>query len=209
MFWQAKLVRWASVLSNEVPQRSNTMKNQTILFGFLITAVCTLTACSSLSTEECLSGNWQAIGYNDGVAGRYPSRISNHQQACAEVGIVPDFKAWEAGRQQGLVHYCTESNARRLGERGLSFNAVCPAAKVNRLQRIHERAYHRYKRQQEIKHYERKLRRYRNELQKLRNGDMLGFTNERQVREYMLQLQKNILELERKIHRNRYGKPFY
>lgn len=185
------------------------MKNPNFQCSLLMLAVCTLTACSSLSKAQCLSGNWHAIGYNDGVAGRYPSRISEHQQACAKTGVIPNFPAWESGRQQGLAHYCTEANARRLGESGSSFNAVCPANKINRLQSIHDKAYRHYQRQEEIRRDEQTLSRYRHELDQLRNGDMLDFQSESQAREYMLKLQKDILQLERKIRRNQRANNVY
>ncbi len=177
-------------------------KTMTVCLG---AAMCFLSACSlpSLSQQQCLAGNWQAIGYNDGVAGRYPDYINRHQQACSEVGVIPDFQAWQRGRKQGLVHYCTEANALRRGQEGLGFNAVCPAHQVNRLQRIHNKAYQRYKRQQEIRWDERKLERYRSELDKLRSGDMLGFKTESAAREYMLKIQKDIIMLERRISDNR------
>lgn len=178
--------------------------------GIVLLSLSALTACSSVSltAEQCLAGNWQAIGYNDGVAGRFPSRISDHQQACAETGVIPNFHAWQRGREQGLVHYCTEANARRLGQSGRRFNAVCPAGQASHLQKVHERAYNHYQRQQAIQRDTRKLARYRDELSKLRGGDMLGFTNEAEAREYMLRLQDRIRELEREIRQNRRANRF-
>ncbi len=171
---------------------------------YLGSALCLLSACAmpSLSPQQCLSGNWQAIGYNDGVAGYYPSRINDHQQACAETGVVPDFQAWQRGRQQGLAHYCTEANARHRGEQGQGFNAVCPASQANRLQSIHDRAYRRYQRQQRLSDDKRKVEELRDELSKLRGGDMLHFETESEAREYMLKIQKEILVLERRIRKN-------
>ncbi len=170
-----------------------------------------LSACAtaSLSKEQCLSGNWEAIGYNDGVAGRYPDYINRHQEACAELGVIPDFQAWQHGRKQGLPHYCTETNARRRGQEGLGFNAVCPTRQASRLQRIHDKAYQRYKRQREIMWDKQSLERYRNELSKLRSGDMLHFKTESEAREYMLKIQKEIITLERKIRANQHANNIY
>lgn len=33
-----------------------------------------LAGCATLSKQECLIGDWQAIGYNDGVAGYHSDR---------------------------------------------------------------------------------------------------------------------------------------
>ncbi len=173
-------------------------------------SICLLTACAipSLSKEQCLTGNWHAIGYNDGVAGRYPNYISEHQQACAETGVIPNFQAWQTGRKQGLMHYCTEANAKRLGLSGISLNAVCPANQANRLQTIHDKAYRKYQRQREIARDERKLARYQRELHRLRRGEMLDFATESEAREYMLKIQEEIFILENRIRKNQRANHF-
>ncbi len=176
----------------------------------LIASACLLNACAmpSLTKAQCLTGDWHGIGYNDGVAGRYPNYISEHQQACAETGVIPDFTAWEAGRKQGLAHYCTAANAKHLGLSGRSLNAVCPANQANRLQSIHDKAYRKYQRQQEIARDERKLARYERELRQLRRGEMLDFATESEAREYMLEIQQEIFDLRQKIRNNRRADSF-
>ena len=86
-----------------------------------------LAACASLTAEQCLSGNWSDIGYNDGINGRSVEYIGNHFEACAEVGVTPDVRAWQEGREQGLLRYCTPENAYITGRNGANFNNVCPA----------------------------------------------------------------------------------
>ncbi|MDP8162392.1 DUF2799 domain-containing protein [Pasteurella skyensis] len=176
------------------------------LFWIVVTGMlCLLQACTpSLSREQCLRGNWQAIGYNDGVQGRYPSRIDAHQEACAETGVIPNFRQWEMGRKQGLVHYCTEVNARRLGEQGYSFNSVCPPHQAAKLQRVYDRAYRQYQRKKQREKDRAQLKTYREELRKLRSGDMLDFKTEAEAREYMLQLQREIILLEKSIRESYY-----
>lgn len=85
-----------------------------------------LGACASLTKEECLSADWRAIGYNDGVRGRLESYVSRHFDACSKVAITPDVQAWQAGRLQGLPLYCTPSNAYNIGRAGDDLNPVCP-----------------------------------------------------------------------------------
>lgn len=94
-----------------------------------------LGACASLTPEQCIDGNWQNIGYNDGVRGRLESYISRHFDACADVGITPDVQEWMAGRTQGLPLYCTPQNAYDIGRNGNSFNPVCPASQRYELDR--------------------------------------------------------------------------
>ncbi len=92
----------------------------------LLPAAAALSACASLSEEECLAANWRVIGFEDGVAGRGLDYIAQHREACAEVGVVPDLERWRIGREQGLLEYCTPDNAYRIGRRGGRINAVCP-----------------------------------------------------------------------------------
>jgi len=94
-----------------------------------------LGACASLTQEQCLSGDWQNIGYNDGVRGRLESYVSRHFDACSEVGVTPNVQAWMAGRAQGLPLYCTPSNAYNIGRNGDNLSPVCPASQRYELQR--------------------------------------------------------------------------
>jgi hypothetical protein len=83
--------------------------------------------CASMSGQECMVADWQAIGYEDGVRGASGDRIGNHRRACAEHGVTPDLKAYQAGREAGLREFCTPENGYNLGLRGGSYAGVCPA----------------------------------------------------------------------------------
>ena len=85
-----------------------------------------LGACATLTEEQCRGGDWSGIGYNDGINGRSGEYISNHFDACSELGITPDIGAWQSGREQGLLRYCTPENAYITGRNGGNFNQVCP-----------------------------------------------------------------------------------
>ncbi|MDB1144893.1 MAG: DUF2799 domain-containing protein [Alcaligenaceae bacterium] len=166
-----------------------------------IGATLALTACAipSLSPEQCTKGDWRSIGYNDGVNGRYASRLNEHQEACAESGVIPNYKLWEAGRQEGLVHYCTSENAKRLGLAGRQMNAVCPSRVSNYLQRINNKALEHRQRQVQLRQDRQRLTKYTEQLKQLRNGEMLDFESEVEARNYMLELQNKIYELKRRI----------
>ena len=58
--------------------------------------------CASMSGQECMVADWQAIGYEDGVRGSTADRIGNHRKACAKHGIAPDLQAYQKGRDAGL-----------------------------------------------------------------------------------------------------------
>ena len=93
-----------------------------------ISALLFLGACASLNEEACRSGDWDSIGYNDGVRGRYQSYINEHSDACSEFGITPDTASWLRARAEGLKVYCTPENSYDAGRRGSELNNVCPTA---------------------------------------------------------------------------------
>ena len=59
--------------------------------------------CASMSGQECMVADWQAIGYEDGVRGASGDRIGNHRKACAKHGLMAGF------------YYCSWDNHTRLG----------------------------------------------------------------------------------------------
>jgi len=92
----------------------------------LIIALISLSGCASLNKEECLQADWYNIGYHDGESGYKISRLSDHQQACAEYHISPDQARYKQGRNAGLMDYCTPENALQTGLNGNSYRGVCP-----------------------------------------------------------------------------------
>ena len=90
-------------------------------------AVLGLSGCATLSEEECLTADWHAIGYEDGLNGQPANRIGKHREACADHGVGVDLAAYNAGRAEGLKTYCQPHNGYRLGLRGASYKGVCPA----------------------------------------------------------------------------------
>lgn len=91
-------------------------------------------ACASLTEDACRSGNWESIGYNDGVRGRAASYINEHRDACGEYGIQPNTSIWSRARIEGLKQYCTPDNAYVVGRRGNELNNVCPTSERSELQ---------------------------------------------------------------------------
>ena len=86
-----------------------------------------LPGCASMSKDECLTVDWQTVGFEDGAAGRPADHIAQHRKACAKHGVTPDLRAYQAGREQGLREYCQPQNGYRIGERGGEYAGSCPA----------------------------------------------------------------------------------
>lgn len=84
-----------------------------------------LAGCATMSSDECLTGDWTTIGYEDGVRGYAADRIGQHRKACAKHGVTPDFAAYQSGRDQGLVEYCQPSRGFNIGSSGGRYYGVC------------------------------------------------------------------------------------
>lgn len=91
----------------------------------LVLAAVLLGGCASLSEEECAMSDWHTIGFEDGSRGYPAERLGNHRKACAKHGYAPDFAAYQAGREEGLVHFCQPSRGFNLGAAGGQYHGVC------------------------------------------------------------------------------------
>ncbi|MBM7066454.1 DUF2799 domain-containing protein [Actibacterium sp. 188UL27-1] len=113
-------------------------------FILMIAAGLGLSACASLTEDQCIAGDWYGIGVRDGGNGRYLSYINDHRKACEKVGAAPNQSQWQAGRTAGLPRYCNADNAYRIGQRGVSINNVCTPAQRAEMTKPHAlgRRYH-------------------------------------------------------------------
>ncbi|MDD2868774.1 DUF2799 domain-containing protein [Neomegalonema sp.] len=91
----------------------------------LLLAPWLLTACATLSPEECRVVDWSEQGFRDGSAGASESRLNAHAEACARAGILPDAPAWSAGRAEGLRLYCVAEVGYREGLSERPYARVC------------------------------------------------------------------------------------
>lgn len=89
--------------------------------GILLT-----TGCASMSESQCVAGDWETVGYRDGLAGRQSTQLLSHQNACVKHGAVPDRTAYLAGWEDGVRQFCLPNNGFSAGEAGRAFANVCP-----------------------------------------------------------------------------------
>jgi hypothetical protein len=68
------------------------------------------------------------VGYEDGSRGHSSERFGSYRKACAKHGVAPDFRAYQEGRDEGLVEYCRPSRGYNLGVSGGRYNGVCDVA---------------------------------------------------------------------------------
>jgi hypothetical protein len=97
-----------------------------------------------MSSDECATSDWQAIGFEDGSRGYSADRLGNHRKACAKHGVTPDFQAYQAGHDQGLNSFCQPSRGFSLGSNGGSYNGVCATHREGDFVDAYNSGYHLY-----------------------------------------------------------------
>lgn len=98
-----------------------------LIFLILCSALA-LSGCATYSRDECESGNWAAIGEQDGRDGRAPDKFDLHVKACKLDRSESSRTAYMAGRSKGLTSYCTPARGYREGSLGQQYLNSCPAA---------------------------------------------------------------------------------
>lgn len=92
----------------------------------MITLACALNGCATMNQDQCLAGDWGAVGYGDGLNGRPLSRLDDHAKACAKHGVVPLEVPYRSARADGLTMYCTRERGFEEGRGGDAYHQVCP-----------------------------------------------------------------------------------
>jgi len=87
-----------------------------------------VSGCASMSSEECALSDWSAVGFEDGARGYTTERFGAHRKACAKHGVTADFRAYQEGRDEGLVQFCQPSRGYNLGVNGGTYHGVCDVA---------------------------------------------------------------------------------
>ncbi len=85
-----------------------------------------LANCATMSKDDCLTADWERVGYQDGTRGHTASRVESHAKACSKHGISPDLDLYRKGRAEGLKEYCRPDNGFREGLAGRDYRGVCP-----------------------------------------------------------------------------------
>jgi len=150
-----------------------------------------MAGCASMSEKECLSANWADQGYRDGRAGQPLARLEEHREACAKVGVIPDVKQYHAGRDRGVLEYCTPASAVREGRLGRSYRNACPMRLEGVFLEYHDLGYRAYQAEQRVESLDREMQRTQRSLDKEKS--------ERKRRE----LRNELRDLDRRLYRAR------
>jgi hypothetical protein len=85
-----------------------------------------LSNCANMNESDCLTADWQLIGFEDGSFGKNESHISQHREECAEHGVTPDLVTYRKGHFDGSKNFCTTNNGFSRGHQGKNYNRNCP-----------------------------------------------------------------------------------
>jgi hypothetical protein len=110
----------------------------------LLATLTMLSGCATMSGDECVTSDWYAIGFEDGSRGYTSDQLGNHRKACAKHGVTPDFEAYQAGRNEGLVEFCQPARGFSLGSNGGQYRGVCSAHNEARFLDAYNSGYHLY-----------------------------------------------------------------
>lgn len=160
-----------------------------------------LGGCATMTQDQCLRGNWTRVGYEDGAAGHPPSRLGNHEAACAAHGIGVDAQAYFDARDRGLLEYCTPYGGFVAGRNGRNYHGVCTyedeagfLTGYNDGRHIHDASEHASRARSEVSTYDNRIRRLRRDIDRTR--ERIGNTdsdNERKALADELQELRNDL----------------
>ena len=140
--------------------------NFKILFIFCL--ILSLSGCATMNQSECLSANWRVIGMEDGAEGHLPAYLGEHRTACATYGVAPDLDTYMVGRRIGVTQYCTAANGFNEGQRGDTYNGVCPTSLEADFLPAYEHGHDHYLLDHEISDAESAIRYRNNDIRELR-----------------------------------------
>ncbi len=113
-----------------------------------------LVGCASVTKEECLTGNWDEIGYRDGTNGQTQDYIKQHEKSCERVDVTPNMSVWNAARLRGVPVYCVPQRAYTEGRSGNDVSPVCSADVMPALVAANDKGQRYYRLSQNIRELE-------------------------------------------------------
>lgn len=120
-----------------------------------------------MSADECLTSNWQMIGFEDGARGYGAERLGQHRKSCAKHGVTPDLQAYRTGRAEGLQDFCQPARGFHLGTRGAHYNGVCPSEMEGDFLDAYRAGYHLYELQANVNSANYQIKAKQNELDEI------------------------------------------
>ncbi len=134
----------------------------------IFTIILFLNGCATMNQSECLNADWRVIGMEDGAEGYLPAYIGEHRTACATYDVAPDLDTYMEGHRIGVKQYCTAANGFSEGQRGDSYNGVCPGNLEAAFLPAYEHGYEHFLLNKELDDAESSMRYRNNDIDDLR-----------------------------------------
>lgn len=113
--------------------------NITKLIALPALATLLLSGCATMYEQECVSADWDAVGFADGFTAKQASHGETYIGACAAHDVSPNLEAYEQGYDRGIRTYCTPDLAYNLGKEGKPVPSICPADMATDLKVFNEK----------------------------------------------------------------------
>lgn len=167
---------------------------RTLVLGSVV-LVALLSGCASLSEEECRVADWRRLGTDDGAHGHTESRLAEHAEACAKIGIRPDAAQWRAGWDQGVWMYCTPQVGWNEGLAGRGYQGVCRGRNEDAFLQAYQAGNEIHRLQSRIDSTYQELQRLQRQLREAPNDEA-----RHRLRERMRQLDFELAQLRLSLH---------
>jgi hypothetical protein len=144
------------------------MREKLLKFVPAVAVLLAVAGCSgnpSVTESQCIAGDWQTVGYRDGVNGLRSTQLLQHQDACVQHDVMPDRATYMVGWKQGVREYCNPHNAFTTGERGQRYYNVCPASMDHEFQEAYQEGRELYLARAAVANLERKIVERENRLE--------------------------------------------
>lgn len=174
--------------------------NSKLNLFWLTIVIGSLSGCATMSSDECMTSDWSAIGYEDGSRGFTTDRFGQHRKACAKHGVTPDFSAYQSGRDQGLVEFCQPHRGFNVGSNGGSYNGVCNVNLEADFLDAYNAGYHLYTLRSNVNRANSAIHSRENELERIedtliKNGiALIAVDTTQEQRIFLLADMKNLAE---------------
>ena len=97
---------------------------------FMLFLALALSACTTLTTDQCQSVDWDKLGYEDGLRGLIGSdrTLHKYKSDCERLKVPVNEDLYNQGHEKGLKYLCTPVGALKAGRSGYDYNRVCEPA---------------------------------------------------------------------------------
>lgn len=87
----------------------------------MVCVALSVSGCATSDNDLAAQGDWQAIGYKDGIKGVTSRTVSNLN----DLGSAPIVSDYEQGYSKGIAEYCNPDFAYQIGLSGQYYEGVC------------------------------------------------------------------------------------